>query len=58
MSTQIPQSAEIVEFSAPDEYTPNFYVGHHELGRPLPVTGNVLRLAQDVGVRFPFSSAR
>lgn len=38
------------EFSPPAEYTPTFYVGHHELKRPLPVTDFVLRLAQDVGV--------
>lgn len=50
-TTSTPQSAEVVQYSAPDEYTPNFYVGHHELNRPLPVTENVLRLAQDVGVR-------
>ncbi len=33
-----------------DDYTPNFYVGHHESKRPLPVTDDVLRQAQDVGV--------
>jgi len=47
MST--PQPAED-EFSPPTDYTPNFYVGHHETKRPLPVTDLVLRLAQDVGV--------
>ncbi|RDW72084.1 hypothetical protein BP5796_08118 [Coleophoma crateriformis] len=33
----------------PDDFTPTFYVGHHESRRPLPVTDFVLRQAQDVG---------
>lgn len=33
-----------------DDYTPMFYIGHHESKRPLPVTDFVLRQAQDVGV--------
>ncbi|KAE9380200.1 Skb1 methyltransferase [Stipitochalara longipes BDJ] len=32
-----------------DDFTPTFYVGHHESKRPLPVTDFVLRQAQDVG---------
>lgn len=36
-----------------DDYTPTFYVGHHESKRPLPVTEFVLRQAQDVGVSTP-----
>ena len=36
--------------SIADDYTPTFYVGHHDSKRPLPVTGFVLRQAQDVGV--------
>ncbi|CZT02672.1 related to SHK1 KINASE-BINDING protein [Rhynchosporium graminicola] len=35
--------------SSEDDYTPRFYVGHHESKRPLPVTDFVLRQAQDVG---------
>jgi protein arginine N-methyltransferase 5 len=33
-----------------DDFTPLFYVGHHEAKRPLPVTDFVLRQAQDIGV--------
>lgn len=33
-----------------DDFTPTFYIGHHESKRPLPVTDFVLRQAQDVGV--------
>jgi type II protein arginine methyltransferase len=36
-----------------DDFTPTFYVGHHESKRPLPVTDFVLRQAQDVGVGAP-----
>lgn len=36
--------------AALDEYMPTFYIGHHEYGRPLPVTDFTLRLATDVGV--------
>lgn len=35
--------------SAVQEFTPTFYIGHHESKRPLPVTEFVLRQAQDVG---------
>lgn len=42
------------EASSPvDDYMPTFYVGHHESKRPLPITGSVLRQAQDVGVSNP-----
>lgn len=40
----------IGESSPTDDFTPTFYVGHHESKRPLPVTDFVLRQAQDVGV--------
>ncbi|KAI4216007.1 MAG: hypothetical protein LQ351_001503 [Letrouitia transgressa] len=33
--------------TSPDEYMPIFYVGQHESKRPLPVTDQVLRQAQD-----------
>ncbi|KAE8453517.1 hypothetical protein EG329_010378 [Mollisiaceae sp. DMI_Dod_QoI] len=33
----------------PDDFTPTFYIGHHESKRPLPVSDFVLRQAQDVG---------
>lgn len=33
-----------------DDYVPIFYVGHHEAGRPLPISEPILRRAQDAGV--------
>jgi hypothetical protein len=45
-----PLAAEADLPSPVDDYTPTFYVGHHESKRPLPVTDFVLRQAQDVGV--------
>lgn len=44
--------------SPTEDYTPTFYVGHHESKRPLPVTDFVLRQAQDVGVRLPRADRR
>ena len=41
---------DVESLSAVEEFTPTFYVGHHESNRPLPVTDFVLRQAQDVGV--------
>ncbi|CAG8975197.1 hypothetical protein HYALB_00004258 [Hymenoscyphus albidus] len=32
-----------------EDFTPTFYIGHHESKRPVPVTDMVLRQAQDVG---------
>ena len=32
---------------------PTFYIGQHETRRKLPVTEQILRQAQDLGVRFP-----
>jgi protein arginine N-methyltransferase 5 len=50
-STQQPLLGAEVEPASPlDDYTPMFYIGHHESKRPLPVTDFVLRQAQDVGV--------
>lgn len=43
--------AEVDPASPLDDFTPMFYIGHHESKRPLPVTDFVLRQAQDVGVR-------
>jgi hypothetical protein len=48
-----PLAAEADLPSPVDDYTPTFYVGHHESRRPLPVTDFVLRQAQDVGVSAP-----
>lgn len=49
-SPQLP----IVDPPSPvDDFTPTFYVGHHESKRSLPVTDFVLRQAQDVGVGAP-----
>jgi hypothetical protein len=48
-----PLAAEADLPSPVDDYTPTFYVGHHESKRPLPVTDFVLRQAQDVGVSAP-----
>jgi len=45
MATLDPEPSSPVE-----DYTPTFYVGHHDPQRPLPVTDFVLRQAQDVGV--------
>lgn len=42
-------SSGVGESSPTDDFTPTFYVGHHESKRPLPVTDFVLRQAQDVG---------
>ncbi|KAJ5053922.1 uncharacterized protein L3040_000212 [Drepanopeziza brunnea f. sp. 'multigermtubi'] len=42
-------AGEADSFAPDDDYTPTFYVGHHESKRPLPVTDFVLRQAQDVG---------
>lgn len=51
ISSQLPTPGIEIETSSPvDDYTPTFYVGHHESKRPLPVTDFVLRQAQDVGV--------
>ncbi len=33
-----------------DDYMPTFYIGQHESKRPLPVTDEVLRQAQDCAV--------
>jgi protein arginine N-methyltransferase 5 len=49
---------ELDSSSPVDDFTPTFYVGHHESKRPLPVTDFVLRQAQDVGVSTPPSSQR
>ncbi|KAG9228141.1 PRMT5 arginine-N-methyltransferase-domain-containing protein [Amylocarpus encephaloides] len=35
--------------SLAEDFTPTFYIGHHESNRSLPVTDFVLRQAQDVG---------
>lgn len=54
MTSSQPLSGADAEPSSPvDDYTPTFYVGHHESKRPLPVTDFVLRQAQDVGVSAP-----
>jgi type II protein arginine methyltransferase len=48
-----PQPAAGAEGEPPspiDDFIPVFYVGHHESKRSLPVTGFVLRRAQDIGV--------
>jgi protein arginine N-methyltransferase 5 len=45
-----PQQLVLDSPSPVDDFTPTFYVGHHESKRPLPVTDFVLRQAQDVGV--------
>jgi len=45
-----PQQPGVDPISPIDDFTPTFYVGHHESKRPLPVTDIVLRHAQDVGV--------
>ncbi|PBP25742.1 protein arginine N-methyltransferase HSL7 [Diplocarpon rosae] len=47
-SSQVASEADQTS-SLADDYTPTFYVGHHESKRPLPVTDFVLRQAQDVG---------
>jgi protein arginine N-methyltransferase 5 len=50
-SAQEPSLSPQMTSSSPmDEFTPIFYVGHHETKRPLPITDFVLRQAQDVGV--------
>ncbi|KAK0110601.1 methyltransferase protein [Cadophora gregata f. sp. sojae] len=50
MASSHPVPGADAEPSSPvDDYTPTFYVGHHESKRPLPVTDFVLRQAQDVG---------
>ena len=49
-STQQPLLAAADPASPLDDFTPMFYIGHHESKRPLPVTDFVLRQAQDVGV--------
>jgi len=48
-----PQQPALDSPSPVDDFTPTFYVGHHESKRPLPVTDFVLRQAQDVGVGYP-----
>jgi protein arginine N-methyltransferase 5 len=48
--------ADVDPISPQDDFTPTFYVGHHESKRPLPVTGAALRQAQDVGVISPIST--
>lgn len=51
--------AEYPESSMADDYTPTFYIGHHESKRALPISERTLRQAQDVGVSallFPFIS--
>jgi len=48
-SSQLHSGADAEPASPVDDYTPTFYVGHHESKRPLPVTDFVLRQAQDVG---------
>lgn len=52
-SSQLHSGADAEPASPVDDYTPTFYVGHHESKRPLPVTDFVLRQAQDVGVSAP-----
>ena len=48
-----------IESSSPvEDFTPTFYVGHHESKRPLPVTDFVLRQAQDVGVLYLLSPTK
>jgi protein arginine N-methyltransferase 5 len=54
-SPQQPFVADHDPASPIDDFTPTFYIGHHESKRPLPVTDFVLRQAQDVGVRNPLS---
>jgi len=49
-SLQQPLVGEVDASLLLEEFTPTFYVGHHESKRPLPVTDFVLRQAQDVGV--------
>jgi len=48
--------ADLDSLSPVDDFTPTFYIGHHESKRPLPVTDFVLRQAQDVGVGTPPST--
>jgi hypothetical protein len=47
----VTMTSQMLELESPvEEYTPTFYIGHHESKRPLPVTDFILRQAQDVGV--------
>jgi protein arginine N-methyltransferase 5 len=39
-----------------EDYVPIFYVGHHESQRPLPISGLMLRQAQNAGVTSSASS--
>lgn len=57
MTTSQPLVAEADPPSPLEEFTPTFYIGHHESKRPLPVTDFVLRQAQDAGVSVPSSAS-
>ena len=49
-SPNLGEQSPYVEATPADDFMPIFYVGHHETKRSLPVSGSLLRRAQDVGV--------
>jgi hypothetical protein len=51
----ISMESDYAELAVVDDYTPIFYVGHHESKRQLPISDLTLRRAQDVGVSYSAS---